>query len=87
MADKNAPSAEISEHALEMIMRDVMDGIMDWSIGSALSGPCCEFEIIEIEPARQRMRSVPAPLTQNAKASDAPLGEIVDFPVKRRAWG
>lgn len=87
MADKGTASAEISERALEMVMRDVLDGMSDWSIGSALSGPCCEFEIIEIEPARQRMRPAPSRFNQPPEECDTAACEVIDFPVKRRAWG
>ncbi|MCP4285485.1 MAG: hypothetical protein GY792_13675 [Gammaproteobacteria bacterium] len=49
--DNNQKPTQVSDHALEMVMRDVLDGMLELSLESAYSAGCADFEIIEITPA------------------------------------
>jgi hypothetical protein len=83
MAKQDRGTANLSDRALEMIMRDVLDGLQEWSLESAFSDSETGFEIIDIRPAREKRQAVengrPAELGGN--------GEIIPFPRKHRAWG
>jgi hypothetical protein len=81
--------ASLSDRALEMIMRDVLDGLEEWSLESAHQGSSCEFEIIDLQPARHRRLAEDAdtPASHEDPSLDDHPGEIIQFNPKRRAWG
>ncbi|PLY13139.1 MAG: integration host factor subunit beta [Sedimenticola sp.] len=80
MADKNNIPKPVSDHALEMIMRDVLDGVLELSLESAFRDPSSEFEIIEIASAtRSKGRDNPGSLAYDA--------EIIFFPGLKQAAG
>ena len=83
MSNQNSIPKPISDRALEMIMRDVLDGVMELSLESAFRESFCDFEIIEISPANKKQ------LRKNSHYSsdlhqDA---EILSFPNLKRAAG
>ncbi|MCW8904259.1 MULTISPECIES: hypothetical protein [Sedimenticola] len=80
MKDNPATTATISDRALELIMRDVLDGLFELSLESSLCADIADFEILEIRPAisRNQHRRV------DSSKADA---EIIDFPNLKRACG
>jgi len=88
MSKQNRHIANLSDRALEMIMRDVLDGLEEWSLKSAYQGSSCEFEVIDIQPARTRLADAGS---RGASHGDRPsakgLCEVIHFKSKRRAWG
>ncbi len=78
MADKNQIPTRISDRALEMVMRDVLDGMLELSLESAYSHRNIDFEIIEITPADRKGVS---DRQQHERA------EVLPFPALRRAVG
>lgn len=83
MANELTTPTLISDPALEMIMRDVMDSLCEFSLESGMLPRDCGFEIIEIYPAAhekpgQRRRHT---------AADQEDSEIIEFPDLRRAAG
>jgi hypothetical protein len=84
MADNNEKLTQVSDRALEMVMRDVLDGMLELSLESAYSTSCAaDFEIIEIVSecnfgkARKEKDSVPKNPTDQA--------DILPFPPLRKA--
>ncbi|MES9874162.1 MAG: integration host factor subunit beta [Candidatus Sedimenticola sp. PURPLELP] len=69
---------QVSDRALEMIMRDVMDGLVEVSLESAFSDRICDFEIIEIEPRRHKTTSA----RTSQQNEDA---EVIEFTRLKRA--
>ena len=83
MSDENSIPKPISDRALEMIMRDVLDGVMELSLESAFKDSLCEFEIIEISPANKKQLR-----KESRLYSDQPHdAEIISFPNLKRATG
>jgi len=81
MKDNPATTATVSDRALEMIMRDVLDGLFELSLESSLCAEIIDFEILEIRPTG--VRGNPHKRTHD-QMTDA---EIIDFPNIRRACG
>lgn len=81
MAKQDRNTASLSDRALEMIMRDVLDGMQEWSLESAYSDAASGFEIIDIQPAREK-RQGQGEIKTTAEDGH---GEIIHFPQKRRA--
>lgn len=82
MSKHHRDIANLSDRALEMIMRDVLDGLEEWSLESAHRGSSCEFEIIDLQPARSRR-----PASDEKQPPEGHQGEVIKFNPKRRAWG
>ncbi|WP_260294490.1 hypothetical protein [Sedimenticola hydrogenitrophicus] len=81
MKDNSNITVTISDRALEMIMRDVLDGLLELSLESSLCADTTDFEILEIRPAqtgRPNQRRTDARKTEAA---------IIDFPNLKRACG
>lgn len=74
-------TATVSDRALEMIMRDVLDGLFELSLESSLCADTTDFEILEIRPTHSERH--PHQRTDNRR-TDA---EIIDFPTLKRACG
>lgn len=81
MKDNPATPATVSDRALEMIMRDVLDGLLELSLESSLCADIAEFEILEIRPAGNRRQCHTEP---TGCARDA---QVIDFPDLRSACG
>jgi len=85
MANNNEkPPTQVSDRALEMVMRDVLDGMLELSLELAYSTSCAEFEIIEIIPAnscRKTHRGIDS--ARNAQPADQ--AAILPFPQLRKA--
>ena len=50
MVDDSKIPIKVSDRALEMVMRDVLDGMMELSLEAAYTDSCADFQIIEIAP-------------------------------------
>lgn len=89
MSKQNRHIANLSDRALEMIMRDVLDGLEEWSLKSAYQGSSCEFEVIDLIPARARQLDGDSgsPPSHGKRPSAKDFGEVIHFKSKRRAWG
>ncbi|MCB1867875.1 MAG: hypothetical protein KDI43_04915 [Gammaproteobacteria bacterium] len=84
MADNNEKTpTRVSDRALEMVMRDVLDGMLELSLETAYSASCAEFEIIEIIPeksSRQLHRKL-----DSARKTHPDQADILPFPQLRKA--
>jgi len=84
MADNNEkPPTQVSDRALEMVMRDVLDGMLELSLESAYSACCAEFEIIEIIPEHTYLKG--HQVINSARTSHADRADILPFPQLRKA--
>ena len=83
MSDKKERLTPVSDRALEMIMRDVLDGMLELSLESAYSTRHTEFEIIEIVAEHEFTRNDGEKgRTQGKSASRA---DVLQFPRLRKA--
>ena len=79
MVDDSKIPIKVSDRALEMVMRDVLDGMMELSLEAAYTDSCADFQIIEIATPNSA-RAV------ERDAADQPgSAEILPFPVLRKA--
>ena len=79
MADDSKFPIRVSDRALEMVMRDVLDGMLELSLEAAYSYSCADCQIIEIAPTDQ-----PDQPGEQA-SSEQDTAEILPFPVLRKA--
>ncbi|AKH20413.1 hypothetical protein [Sedimenticola thiotaurini] len=81
MKDNSATTTNVGEGALEMIMRDVLDGLLELSLESSLCADIDGLDILEIRH--------PAYHPYWHEEHDASVGDatIIDFPDQRRACG
>ncbi|MCW8890446.1 MAG: integration host factor subunit beta [Sedimenticola sp.] len=71
----------VSDRALELIMRDVLDGLFELSLESSFSAHSGEFEILEIRPDQK-------PVHQQSQAiDDKTKADVINFPGLKRACG
>ncbi len=81
MANKKETLPRVSDQALEWVMHDVLDGLLELSLESALSDGSADFQIIEIAPETQP--SCPSP---GSNSADMPLqAKIIPFPSPRKS--
>jgi hypothetical protein len=76
MKDKPDTTNTVSDRALEMIMRDVLDGLFELSLESSFTAHCNDVEILEI-----RQDQITCDENRPQKA------EILEFPGLKRAYG
>ncbi len=67
----------VSDRALEMIMREVLDGMMELSLEMAFSGDGAVFQILDT--GSHEKRSTPIP-----DSHDRQSAEVIDFPQLRQ---
>ena len=79
MVDDSRFPIRVSDRALEMVMRDVLDGMMELSLEAAYTDSCADFKIIEITPAAKPGQTAKHPNCQPDSA------EILPFPVLHKA--
>ncbi|MES9898972.1 MAG: hypothetical protein ABW148_08115 [Sedimenticola sp.] len=81
MPKVNNNPTQISERALEMVMRDVLDCLVEVSLESAYQERSTDFEIVDITPevTKQHQRQIVADQPEET--------EIILFPQRRRATG
>ncbi len=85
MAKEITTPTVISDPALEMIMRDVIDSMCEFSLESGFQPADGGFKIIEIYPAnREDTDSYNKHRSESADMADS---EIIEFPDLRRAAG
>lgn len=75
--DKEQPTRVVSDRALEMIMRDVLDGMMELSLEAAFSGQGSVFQILDT-PGRQGRPKRPGKQAEQS-------AEVIEFPQYRQA--
>lgn len=71
----------VSDRALELIMRDVLDGLFELSLESSFTAHGGEFEILEIHPDQK------SPQQHTPAAEDKGKADVIDFPGLKRAYG
>ncbi len=81
MANKHKILGSVSDRALEMVMRDVLDSLSEISLESGFKPSDGGFEIIDIHPARHDNSS------HRKKSASDKEGEILQFPDQRQATG
>ena len=79
MADDSKFPIRVSDRALEMVMRDVLDGMMELSLEAAYSDRCTDFQIIEIAQTDQSDQ------LEEQASNEQNTAEILPFPVLRKA--
>ncbi|MCP3867222.1 MAG: hypothetical protein GY703_03830 [Gammaproteobacteria bacterium] len=83
MTDKKHQPIRVSDRALEMVMRDVLDGMMELSLETAYQRNGLEFEILPMEwPEFGK-----AKMEAEGGESHRDTADIIDFPQLRRAAG
>ena len=80
MAEKRDIPTRVSDQALEMVMRDVLDGMLELSLETSLANNFSEFEIIEIVPEKTPFRSPHSFQKKNTEPA-----EILPFRPLRKA--
>jgi len=84
MADDNIQKpTQVSDHALEMVMRDVLDGMLELSLESAYSAGCADFEIIEITSEHRSEKGHQETDASHKNSFDQ--ADILPFPQLRKA--
>ena len=83
MVENRRQPRRVSDRALEMVMRDVLDGMMELSLVSAYGERNVDFEIIAIEPGD--CDSYDAALAD--QEPDTGSADIISFPQLRKAAG
>lgn len=81
MSNNKTNQATLSDRALEMVMRDVIDSMSEYSLESGFGPYDGGFEIIDIYPVRQKVR---ANKQHQTTVEDS---EVIEFPNLRRAAG
>jgi hypothetical protein len=81
MKDEKTTPTVLTDRALEMVMRDVIDSMNDFSLESGFKPSDGGFEIIEIYPAH---REEHARKQHHTEMEDS---EVIEFPDLRRAAG
>ena len=74
MSNNNKIPTQVSERALEMIMRDVLDVLQETSLESALQKTDSRPRIIQASPLKPRDQRRKSPCKVQTEA------EIIDFP-------
>ncbi len=76
----------VSDQALEMVMRDVLDGMLELSLDFAFCTDCTSFEIIEILPEKNSI-DVESEAHVNRQISSDCRGDVLPFPTLRKTAG
>ncbi len=78
MTGKSNRTEIVSDRALEMIMRDVLDGLLEVALESCHSFDTADMSILEITPPRSKS------VAHEHREQPA---EVIDFPTPKRAYG
>lgn len=70
MAEKRDIPTRVSDQALEMVMRDVLDGMLELSLEMSSASRFDEFEIIEITKEKSSLRSLHSFQKKNTKPAE-----------------
>ena len=81
MVDKTTTPTILTDRALEMVMRDVIDSMSEYSLESGFQPTDGGFEIIEIYPANLNRR------LNKQRQIEIEDSEVIEFPDLRRAAG
>lgn len=86
MTDKTETPTPVSDRALEMVMRDVLDGMLELSLESAYANSM-DFKIIEISAAPEECSPWPKRKrsARSVAAKPGPAADILPFPPLRKA--
>lgn len=82
MPNKKNAHVSMSDRALEMVMRDVLDALSEISLESGFKPSDGGFEIIDIYPANRKNTRIHE--DNHAETADS---DILQFPDLRRAAG
>ena len=82
MANTKKNSVNMSDRALEMIMRDVLNSMEECLLETAYDGSNAGFEIIDIHPPHKEQ---PVHTGYEISRDTTTSAEVVHFPAKRRA--
>ncbi len=81
MKDNPDTTTTVSDRALEMIMRDVLDGLFELSLESSFAAHCGDVEILAIQPEQAVSQN------QDLLVAEKPNADIIEFPGYKRAYG
>ena len=82
MTEKTASPIKVNDRALEMLMRDVLDGMMDFTLDTAFTEDAPGFEILEIRPEHSSYHR----MAKDYQAKrDFKSAEIIPFPLMQQA--
>jgi hypothetical protein len=84
MTDKKTDPTALTDKALEMVMRDVIDSMCEYSLESGLTPSDSGFEIIDIFPAHKETTARKQHQTEATEMEDS---EVIEFPNLHRATG
>lgn len=84
MTDRKTTPTALTDRALEMVMRDVIDSMLEYSLESGFQPSDGGFEIIDIYPAHRREGVRRQCTNEKAEMEDS---EIIEFPDLHRATG
>lgn len=82
MAVNSKKPVIVNDHALEMVMRDVMDSLTELSLESAYGDNHCSFEILDICPPQTLPYIHSSRFTEREEEA-----EILEFAPLKRAVG
>ena len=85
MSDNQNNHKAMSGRGLEMLMRDVIDSLFEFSLGAGFAPTDGGFEIVEIYPANHENRQ--SGKNRGDNSSNNAAGDILQFPAKRQAVG
>ncbi len=85
MSDNQNNHKAMSGHGLEMLMRDVIDSLFEFSLGAGFAPSDGGFEILEICPANHDKAGTRK--NKGEKSRENAAGDILQFPDQRRAVG
>jgi hypothetical protein len=84
MTYKKSDPTALTDRALEMVMRDVIDSMSEYSLESGFQPYDGGFDIIEIYPPHRENLTQKSHQTENVDLEDS---EVIEFPGLRRAAG
>jgi hypothetical protein len=82
MSEQKKKPIRVSDRALEMVMRDVLDGMIELSLEAAFADNGSEFEIIDVATGHREIMAGTKTAADRMESAD-----ILPFPLPRRAVG
>lgn len=87
MTREDSKPAPVSDQALEMVMRDVLDGMLELTLDFAFAEHAGNLEIIEIAPAQVGHNSAAGNADPEVLATTERAAEVLRFPLLKKAAG
>ncbi len=82
MTGKTVSPIKVNDRALEMLMRDVLDGMIEFTLDTAFIGGAMDFEILEIRPEHASDHRSGKDYHAKREVKSA---EIIPFPLMQQA--